>query len=269
MNSNDVIRIRDWFTDYVATFREDGQLHRFLQLKYEHSARVADEARDLAGDLHWPREEVCLAEALGWLHDIGRFSQFRDFQCFHDAISVNHGLRGWEDLQKHDILDTLNPYDQHILLTGIRHHNARELPADIDSECLRFLMLIRDADKLDIYNVVYEVCESGESERFAEMLPGVDIHAPPNPVLVEELRTTGSCSYTHARSLADIFLIQLCWIYTFNYVPSYARMARRNIIKRSSAYLPDDPAIRALIKQLADFMETTLADGRKPELVFA
>ncbi|MCK5676839.1 MAG: HD domain-containing protein, partial [Verrucomicrobia bacterium] len=68
-------RIAEWFESYTGTFASvDGRFHLPLQLKVDHSRRVADNARQLAEDLGWNPEEANGAEALGWLHDVGRFS---------------------------------------------------------------------------------------------------------------------------------------------------------------------------------------------------
>ena len=89
--------IKKWFKAYIDNYMDaEGRLHELLQLKVGHSGRVANDARALATELEWSEGEILRSEALGWLHDIGRFSQFKEYHTFHDAKSINHGQRGWE-----------------------------------------------------------------------------------------------------------------------------------------------------------------------------
>ncbi len=99
-----------------------------LALKLEHSRRVAENARDIARDLLWSPEDVDLAEALGWLHDVGRFSQFSEFGHFHDTTSVDHGFRGFEIVQAAGLLAHLPENHRRCLMDGVRYHNAKTIP---------------------------------------------------------------------------------------------------------------------------------------------
>lgn len=155
MNDSQLQKTREWFKRYIMVFASiDGALHPFLQLKADHSERVAGNARQLAEDSGWNPADANSVEALGWLHDVGRFSQFATYGTFTDATSVNHGERGEEVVRQSEILSALEPAEQSALLDGIRYHNAKTEPDHLDEEGLRFLKLIRDADKLDIFHIV-------------------------------------------------------------------------------------------------------------------
>ncbi|MEA2068889.1 MAG: HD domain-containing protein [Verrucomicrobiota bacterium] len=246
--------IQQWFKSYTGTFASsDGFFHPPLQLKVDHSQRVADNARQLAKDLGWNPAEANRAEALGWLHDVGRFSQFAEFGTFTDATSVNHGERGREIVRQSEILSALEPEEQNALLGGIRHHNAKTEPDHLEDESLRFLKLIRDADKLDIFRIVLDSVRRDGFQDLPGMLPQVVLAGPVTPRILHEIQTHRSCSIAEVRSLADFLLMQLGWVYDLNYPASFRLVLNRNTIENLEHALPGDHQIQQVAQAIRDF----------------
>ncbi len=269
MNNSQLKKITDWFTRYTQTFASsDGNFHPPLQLKIDHSRRVADNARQLAKDLGWNPSEANRAEALGWLHDVGRFSQFAEFGTFTDATSVNHGERGWEIIREDGILFPLTTEEQNALLDGIRYHNAKTEPNHLNEESLRFLKLIRDADKLDIFHIVLSSIQRDGFQDLPGMLPQVVLNGPVNPKVIHEIQTRRTCSIMEVRSLMDFLLMQLSWIYDLNYSASFRQIIDRNIIETLERELPADPQVQQIAQSIRSFARHNLSPGQlvKPDL---
>ena len=262
MNNLQLQEIKEWFESYTGTFASgDGRFLPPLQLKVDHSQRVADNARQLAEDLGWTPSEANRAEALGWLHDVGRFSQFAEFGTFTDATSVNHGERGWEIVQKSGMLSALESSEQSVLLDGIRYHNAKTEPDHLNEENLRFLKLIRDADKLDIFHFVLASVRKDGFQELPKMLPQVVLNGTVNPWIIHEIQTHRSCSITEVKSLADFLLMQLCWIYDLNYSASFRQIIERKIIDHLEQALPKEKQIGIIVQAARSYTEKTLSLG--------
>ena len=260
MNNAQLHAIKTWFTSYTATFAAtDGRFIPPLQLKVDHSKRVADNARKLAEDLGWNLAEVNCAEALGWLHDVGRFSQFLEFGTFLDSASINHGERGWKIVRESESLCTFALEEQAALLDGIRYHNAKTEPDHLTEESQRFLKLIRDADKLDIYHIVLDSIEMDGFQELPDMLPQVVLDDPASPKILCEIRQHRSCSIEDVRSLADFLLLQLSWIYDLNYPASLRLVSERNIIGQLEQALPKEKQIEEIVQAARRFAEQGLA----------
>lgn len=239
MKTKALNEIKNWFGVYVKTFsRNNGDLHPLLQLKVEHSKRVAMDGKRLAEDFGWSHADMNVVEILGLLHDIGRFSQFAEFGTFHDGKTVNHGERGWDIIRQSDVLSSLNDREQERILHGVRYHNSKAIPDRLDGDSLPFVKLIRDADKLDIFRVVYDAVEHDGFQELSEMLPQVALDGPMNPQVVRDLQKHRSCSWENVKSLADLLLMQLSWVYDVNYAPTFQRIAERNIISKIAGELP-------------------------------
>jgi len=254
--------IKEWFESYTGTFASgDGSFHPPLQLKVDHSQRVADNARQLAENLGWIPSDANRAEALGWLHDIGRFSQFAEFGTFTDATSINHGERGWKIAREDGILFPLKTKEQNILLDGIRYHNAKTEPDHLGEENLRFLKLIRDADKLDIFHFVLTSVQRDGFQELPKMLPQVVLKGPVSPRIIHEIQTRRSCSITEVRSLADFLLMQLSWIYDLNYSASFRQIIERDIIDNLEQALPKEQQIGTIVHAARSYIEKALTQG--------
>ncbi|MCF7974548.1 MAG: HD domain-containing protein [Phycisphaerae bacterium] len=255
MTTHEIKTIIFWFENYTHSFSENDGLHRLLQLKVDHSRRVAQDARALAVDLGWSADDCHLAEALGWLHDIGRFSQYQEFRTFHDARSINHGERGAEILEQTSLLSEIPMRERLCLLQGVRWHNARDLPDDLDDGVRPWVKLIRDADKLDIFHVVSREIREDGFQSMSEMFPHVQLDGPVNPAVIQDIQMQRSSSFEQIKSLNDFYIMQLSWIYDISYAPTLRRIVQRQILSDLTDRLPrDHEAVEALVKEVEAFV---------------
>ncbi len=254
-------RIQAWYKGYTDSFRVNGKLHYLMELKVVHSNRVALDCRDIATELGWSSEDVFTAEALGLLHDVGRYSQYAEFETFVDHDSVNHGLHGYNILIKHEVLKQADPLDEAVILDGVKLHNTRNLPSAMPVDNIRFLKLIRDADKLDIIKVFRETIQDGRHADMPEIMLNIDLTGQPTRELIKEILETGSGTYRHVHSLADINLLRVAWSYTINYLPSLKRLIERNHLNDTIQSLPDDEEITLIVSRVKAYIEKRLAEG--------
>ncbi len=244
----DIKPLRTWFRTYVAEFADaDGRLQPMQELKLEHSLRVAANARQIAAGERWPAAACRLAECVGILHDVGRFSQFAEFRTFEDAVSVNHAARSVAVLGEREVLACLPAPARASVLNAVGAHNAREIPPEFPAGDLPLLQLIRDADKLDIFYVFDDAIRHRKLSLYPEISLRVDLHGPPNPEVVERVRNRQSTSYGLVRSLADFLLLQLLWMHELQYRATCALVLERGVIEALAGHLPPTPAMAELV----------------------
>lgn len=256
MTTETLNTIKRWFETFVQDFSEpDGQLHELLELKVHHSCRVAQDARAVAIDSGWAPDDVPLAEAMGWLHDIGRFPQFKEHRTFHDANSFDHGQRAWDILQTECVLADMSALERDCILQGVRWHNAKCIPEGLDAKVLASVQLIRDADKLDIFHVVRKRIQEDGFEAIARMFPHVRLDGPVNPEVVADFQMCRSSDYDKVASLNDFLIVALGWIYDINYASTFRRIEDRNFLATLTGPLPkDDAKVRAVITQAEQYV---------------
>ncbi|MDO9508068.1 MAG: HD domain-containing protein [Thermovirgaceae bacterium] len=255
MNGKELQEIIQWFLDYPERFRgRDGRIHRMLELKRDHSRRVAGYCRFIAFEIGWKPGPVNTAEAIGWLHDVGRFSQWDEFGTFYDPASIDHGAKGREVIENEGVLEFLPEATRTAILDSVILHNHREIPESTDPLSLPFARLIRDADKLDIFNLVYGHLAAGTIRK---LLPGISTEKTASAPLMEEISRDGRASCHNVKTVPDFLLTQVSWVSNINYAPTFRRISENRLIERLRKYLPSrnpgiDSIINSALKQVAE-----------------
>lgn len=253
MTSDFRLFLNDWFDRYVQRYRNaDGVLPAALELKYRHSRRVAENTRMIAEGLSLTPAEILLAEACGLVHDIGRFPQYVRYNSFHDAKTVDHGAAGRETMETEGLPALINVDDWKCMACAVDYHNRKtaDIPKDIPEDARRFLELVRDADKLDVMELVMQsVSRDGFSE-LPDMLPHIRLERELTPLVMEEVQKTKTVSVESLQTVTDFLVMLASWFYDFNYIPARRLAVSRNIIERLERELPDTEAIRKLFADI-------------------
>lgn len=207
-----------WFLDYVAGFEENPQIYDAVDLKKKHCLRVRDNMVAIGKSENLSEPDMYMAEVIGLFHDIGRFLQYQRHMTFVDHRSLNHGAFGVQVLQDEGILDALNERDRDIIFFAVGHHNGATLPDTDDETALFFGKMIRDADKLDILEIVidqYRKIKTGEHIK-SVMLELKDSSAVSEDVL-DDLSKREIIKKEHLHTVSDFKLLQIGWVFDMHF----------------------------------------------------
>ncbi len=253
MTKKEQYSLRKWFEGYVDQFRNrDGFLHPLLELKRLHSWRVAENGRFVAIALGLPEAEQTLAEGCGLVHDVGRFSQFARYGSFRDADTVDHGAEGRRVLEAQDLHFLPGPGDREGLLCVTEYHNLKraDIALALSAGQDRLLRLIRDADKLDIMELVLREIASDGFQGLPDMLPHIRLCRELSPFVLQEAARTKSVSSGNLSTLGDFLVMLATWFYDLNYPPALQLAIRRDTLDRIRRELPDTKAVRELFSDI-------------------
>jgi len=239
MNSFQLQDIKDRFYRYTKGYlQKSGPMLKMMELKQEHCEKVAENCRTIAQRMNWPEEEVNTAEALGYLHDIGRFPQLERFATFVDANSVNHGKLGFQILKESNLLDNLEQRDRERILCSVLHHNAKRLPENLSHEHYPMLKMIRDADKMDIFRVVLHAVQTKTIEEHPEIGRHLSMDLHPNHYIIEKALKKQPISYSELKCFGDFLLMLISWAKFLNYPASLNLICERKIIRKLKDCFP-------------------------------
>ncbi|AKJ63400.1 HD domain-containing protein [Kiritimatiella glycovorans] len=201
------------FRRYADTFRDgDGRLPGPLQLKLDHSRRVAEEMASLAAEMDWPIQDRRAAEVLGLLHDTGRFVQYREQGHFADSAACDHGKLGRRRVAAEGWLEEWPEETGEAILEGIRLHHERRMPPELTGRPRDYTALIRDADKLDIMGIVAGAVERDGFRELPVMLPGLTLDRAPTAAFLDGLFHGDGADLKRAASLGDFLMMQVSWV---------------------------------------------------------
>lgn len=249
---------KSWFEHYVAGFYgEDEYANANMELKHEHTHRTCQEMLYLAEELGLEASQRRIAYAVALFHDIGRFEQFATYRTYNDPRSINHCLLGVEVLRKTNVLDKLDGSTRQLIETAVRYHGERQLPADLNGDCLFLSQLIRDADKLDGLYILTEYYNRyrADPERFK-----LELEFPDEPwysvEVVEAILQEKLVDYSSLRTINDMRLCQLGWVYDVNFAATLRRIKQRGFLESLLSTLPqtrDIERVRDKIFAYVDF----------------
>ena len=121
-----------------------------ILLKRRHTLRVMELSEEIAKSLNLSEEYVELAKLCGLLHDIGRFTQIRDFNTYNDLVSLDHGDLGAEILKKDNYINKFTNKNQDNIIKVVKYHNKYRIPKTLSEKNRLLTKIVRDADKIDI-----------------------------------------------------------------------------------------------------------------------
>jgi putative nucleotidyltransferase with HDIG domain len=251
--------LKQCFSRYVRLFySSDPVIQQAIVLKEDHSLRVCKEILNIGKQLNLSFNNLRLAEAMALFHDIGRFEQFTRYRTFVDKKSENHGELGVKVLRQEKILAALNEDTRELILKAISYHNRLNIPEEESPVCIYFSKLLRDADKLDIFNLVSTYYYVTPAERSA----AVELDLPDTPTVSDEIMTSlrdgKMIGMQQLKSLNDFKLLQMAWIYDINYQPAFQMIQERNYLRKIRDTLPATEEIDHIYSKLMSYIEENI-----------
>jgi len=257
MKQKQLEKLRAWFDDYVAgLYGDDEFVNDHLKLKEEHSRRVCREMRYLADELDLSENQKRIAQVIALFHDIGRFKQFIKYRTYSDVQTVNHCTLGLEVLKEAKVLEPVETKERELIEKAIEYHGLKELPGDLNGQCLLFSKLIRDADKLDVFYVAIEYYKhyKGKKEKYL-----FELETPDEPgyshELIEALLQGKNIDYAQLRTLNDWKLMQLGWVYDVNFTATFKRIRERRFLERLNNFLPETEDIQKVKENIFSYVD--------------
>ena len=232
------------FREYAASFKgADDSCDRNIDLKVEHTLRVASEMSRLCAAVKIAGKSAELALYTAMLHDLSRFSQFKQSGSFNDAASFDHGDRSAELAAADGWVSDLDHRAAEAVLTAVCWHNKPAIPEGLSPEALLLTRLIRDADKLDIMNVLLRHLEHPEENPAVTF--SLDRHAGVTPGIAAAIAEGRQAAHRDMRSAADFVAAKLLWPFDLNFDWSKREFLRRDYIGKLLEHLPQDEVLLA------------------------
>ena len=198
-----------------------GCLPANMQLKHDHTQRVVENISLIADFQQFSAQQKILCKITAMLHDIGRYEQLQKYRTFSDAKSVDHAELSYQISKSQSWLQSFSQEDQDVILTAIRLHNKRDLPADLSGTKLLIAQAIRDADKIDILKVIEDQLAASDWREHSDLWWNLPIMLSPSKHILDSIEKHETPRYVDIKSLVDFLLVQLSWIsYGMNFESS-------------------------------------------------
>jgi len=260
MKQEQLENFRAWFNNYVAGFYGDDEfVNANLKLKEEHSRRTCKEMMYLAEQLNLSDNQRRIAEVIALFHDIGRFEQFVRYRTYNDPKSINHCLLGLEVLRRKKVLEEVEERERELIEKAIEYHGRKELPKNLDGQFLLFSKLMRDADKIDVLYVVTEYFRQYK-ENPEHFKLGLEFPDEPgySDEIVEKVLRGQQIAYNRLRTLNDMKLCQLGWVYDVNFTATLKRIRQRKFLEMLIDLLPKTGDVERVKEKIFAYIDSRI-----------
>ncbi|HLC14635.1 MAG TPA: HD domain-containing protein [Thermodesulfovibrionia bacterium] len=262
MNQKDLDYFKRWFIQFYNSFAlsANSDDKKNYELKELHTYEVCKLIVHIGHELGLDDRDMLIAETIGLFHDIGRFPQYCRYKTFRDNISINHGSLGASLLENNGVLNSLSREEQTWIIESVRFHNSFQIPYLEDPRAVFFLKLIRDADKLDIYRVVFEQYALPEEKRASAIGDGLLTDTSEiTDEIIDTLLKGQIPSYTRLKTINDYKLMQLSWVYDFNFTATVREFVKKDYLSKCWLHLPaDNPKVRQAFEYITTFIHSTI-----------
>ena len=260
MLNEQIEKFRSWFDQYAATFYGDDEfVNANLKMKECHSHRTCNEMLYLAESLNLSQDQRRIAETVALFHDVGRFKQFTKYRTYNDLRSVDHGQLALEVLAENATLESLEPAERSIIEKAIELHGIKQLPENLTGDTLLMAKLIRDADKLDIYNVVIDGYRRYRENPDSFELEMEFANEPTcSPEVISDVLTGRRVEYAKIKTWNDAKILQLGWVYDVNFAATLKRIKQRQFLQAIFEFLPEVPEIAKLKTTIYKYVDSRI-----------
>lgn len=249
------------FSEYINSFSNlSEQFRNNFLIKKEHSFRVAKLSYSIAQQQEFSKEDCYLSYLIGVFHDIGRFRQLIEFNTFDDSKSLNHAQYSIEVLNEEKILDRLNCKKKDIVFTAIENHNKLTIEKGLTANQLRFSKLLRDADKLDILNVLSDYYSSPNKKPNHTLTWELPKNNAVSRDVLRQVTNGELVSKKYVKSETDVKVMQLSWVYDFNFRVSYENLLQNRYIEKVYKSMPKNDSTIEIFRIIKVFVENKILE---------
>lgn len=225
------LELKKFFDSYTAEFNlEKKKDQKNIQLKIDHSKRVTKDMEEITAEMSLSAEEKYLAKIIALYHDIGRFKQYKQYKTFSDYKSEDHGELGVKLIKENKLINDLSENKQNIIFKAIEQHNKADLSQEIfnNEQEVFFARLIRDADKLDIFNIFVERYKTKSQKDYVIKL---STESEINEEIYNKVLKKKSINYDKLETINDLKVMQLGWIYDINFKETIEIIKKRRYLE--------------------------------------
>ncbi|MFH1829181.1 MAG: HD domain-containing protein [Pseudomonadota bacterium] len=253
--------IETWYCTYVESFdHNDKVCVQGIDMKKEHTRQVRNNILDLGESLSLSAEELRLADTIAMLHDIGRFEQCIRYKTFSDLKSADHGKLGIQVIHDNGVLDGIADHVKQIILYAISHHNRRLLPKDGADDCMLFLKLLRDADKLDIWRFFREYFEGSIYDANHVIVHGLPDEPGYSSEIADDVLAGKMAKVKYFKNLNDLKLAYIGLIYDVNFKRTYQILYDNKYLEAFYSFLPQTPKTAQIYHRAKNYLANRLSN---------
>ena len=218
-----------------------------------HSLRVVANSLFLANVLLQTEEEKRIATVIALFHDMGKASLIsKNLEAMN--IQRDHATVSGKIIQQMEFYQDLSAEVQLVVLKSVENHNKLKLPKFDNEQQTLFARLLRDADKLDIYDSSYRFFK----EKYGiqpTMTTDLNNSIEVSDKILKSILAGKNASVEDMKSLNDYKLLLLSMAFDMNFKLTFRIMSEKQYIQKIYETLPKRDQIIDVYRNIKLFVE--------------
>ncbi|MBV5315967.1 MAG: HD domain-containing protein [Prolixibacteraceae bacterium] len=219
-----------------------------------HSLRVVNNSLLVSKIVLQNDEDKRIAEVIALFHDLGRASLIAKGTASPTNIQRDHALLSVQLVQKMDFYAKLPVDTQLIIQKSIENHNKLKLPKLDNEQQTLFARLLRDADKLDIFDSSY---------RFFKEKMGVQpimtfdlVNTPEvSEKIIKSIMAGKTAAVEDMKTMNDYKLLLISMAFDLNFKYTFRLISEKQYIQKIYETLPKRDQIIDAYRGIKLFVE--------------
>jgi putative nucleotidyltransferase with HDIG domain len=243
------------FEEYFQSLVIDSPIHhRQIEEIRSHSLRVVANSQMLAKVILASPEDARTAELTALFHDLGKATLIVQGTESPTNIQHTHAALSAKLIQQMGFFVRLQTDIQQIVVNAIENHNKLKLPKFDNEHQLQFARLLRDADKLDIFESSYRFFK----EKFGiQPLVTFDLinTADVSEKIIKSILAGKTAAVEDMKTMNDYKLLLLSMSFDLNFKYTFRIMSEKQYIQKIYETLPKRDQIIDAYRGLKLFVE--------------
>lgn len=219
-----------------------------------HSLRVSNNSLLLAKTVLQNDEDKRIAEVNALFHDLGQATLIAQGTESPTNIQRDHATVSAKLLQQMDFYSKLPVDIQHILQKSIENHNKLKLPKLDSEQQTLFARLLRDADKLDIYESSYRFFKERQGIQPIMTFDLVN-SAEVSDKIIKSVMAGKTAAVEDMKTMNDYKLLLLSMAFDLNFKFSFRLLSEKQYIVKIYETLPKRDQIIDVYRGIKLFVE--------------
>ena len=225
-----------------------------------HSMRVAAYIHLISKTVLQNDDEIRMAEIIALLHDFGRASLIAKGTVSPMNIQRDHAVLSAQLIQKMDFFQKTPADSQLIILKSIENHNKLKLPKLDTEQQTVFARLLRDADKLDIFEYSYKFFKekSGIQPIMTfDLINSVEV----SEKIIKSIMAGKTAAVEDMKTMNDYKLLLISMAFDLNFKFTFRLISEKQYIQKIYETLPKRDQIIDAYRGIKLFVENKFVSG--------
>ena len=261
VTENILITSRAYFDSYYLKFKSDDKtVQKSIDMKKNHTMRVVENTEKLTKALFLSEEQKGIAEIIALFHDAGRFPQFAKYGTFNDEESEDHALLSMGVLEEAPFYAEIDETSKQIIKMAILNHSKIQLIKQEEEQTQLFCQLIRDADKLDVWEMVTNQFRDKGVDDMKIIMYNLPNHNQVSDKIIKSIILEKPAKKEDMKTMNDFRLMLMSWVFDLNFRASFNILNQNRYIEKIYNTLPKQDGIINAYRTIKLFIENKFVE---------